>query len=309
MLFSLLMAHYNNARFLKESLNSVYAQTYTNWEVILVDDGSTDEFETVIKEFENDQRIKIFRNGKNMGCAFTKRKLTEKAIGDVLGFLDPDDTLEPKALEIMVNAHSQKPECSLIYSTHFICDENLKDKSIAGYQRTLNKNETYLLLNDGSIHHFATFKKSSYDKTEKLYPGKEYDLAIDQDLYYLLEEEGNIFFINKPLYNYRIHNGGISSLHNKSKALKAHYLVIEKSCLRRIEKLKFSKSPDAGYWKKRYKTRYHKIHILNSFHRQNWTGFLSSLFIFPFVGGMNNVVSYFKKLPREGLSLLKKSFG
>ncbi len=308
MLFSVLMAHYNNARFLKESLRSVCQQVYKNWEVIIVDDASTDSFEEVIAEFLHHPRIRIFRNEKNMGCAFTKRKCVEKANGTILGFLDPDDALHPDALKIMLKAHIDKPGCSLIHSTHYICNENLRIKSEAGYQRALPKRTPYLLINDGSIHHFATFKKTCYNRTAGITPVREYNKGIDQDLYYLLEEQGNIFFINKPLYYYRIHTGGISTLKNASLAKLGHYTIIEEACLRRIEKLKASGKPDAAYWIKKYQTRYYKIRIFNSFRRHNWGTFFSSLLLFPFKGGMKNIVDYFKKLPKEGFSLLRKSF-
>lgn len=53
-LFSVLIANYNNGKYLMEAINSVYAQTYTNWEIILVDDASTDNFKEIYKELEKD---------------------------------------------------------------------------------------------------------------------------------------------------------------------------------------------------------------------------------------------------------------
>jgi glycosyltransferase involved in cell wall biosynthesis len=308
MLFSVLMAHYNNARFLDESLKSVFGQTYTNWEIIVVDDASTDEFEKAISAYNNDSRIKVYRNSENMGCSYTKRKCVEKSSGSIIAFLDPDDTISPDALQIMMDAHIQKPECSIIHSTHYVCDENLKIIRIAEYPKALPVNTPYLLLNDGSVHAFAAFKKSCYNKTAGLTPIREYDKAIDQELYYILEDEGGIFFIDKPLYYYRIHAGSISNLGNEGAANNANYSIAEEACLRRMAKLKAGKQPDAVYWIQKYKTRYYKIRILNSFRRKQWARLITSMMIFPFVGGMENLVSYFKKLPKEGVSLIKKSF-
>src|ERR1700730_15603176 len=101
MLFSILIANYNNSRFLEDALQSVLCQTYTDWEIILVDDGSTDQFEEVADKYKPNHRIKIFRNEKNAGCGSTKRKCAEKASGSLLAFLDPDDFLHPDALKIM----------------------------------------------------------------------------------------------------------------------------------------------------------------------------------------------------------------
>jgi glycosyltransferase involved in cell wall biosynthesis len=308
MLFSVLMAHYNNARFLAQAIKSVLAQNYSNWEMVLIDDGSTDEFETVIATFKNEPRIKVYRNGRNRGCAFTKRKCVEKSSGELAGFLDPDDSLHPDAIQKMVEAHIQRPACSIIHSTHFVCDEALHIIRVAEYVRALPPQTPYLLLNDGRVHHFATFKKSCYGNTTGISCPKKIDKAIDQDLYYLLEEEGDIFFINEPLYYYRIHQGGISTMGQEGVTTMAHYAIIEAACLRRLYKLKGSQVPDKKYWAKLYRTRYYKIRIFNSFRRKQWSRFCFSLLMFPFVGGMENLYSYAKKLPKEGVGLLKKSF-
>ncbi|WP_462254644.1 glycosyltransferase family 2 protein [Ferruginibacter sp.] len=306
-LFSVLMAHYNNARFLGVSLKTVYDQTYTNWEVIIVEDGSTDNFEEVISAYKDDARIKVYRNEKNMGCSYTKAKCVEKATGEIAGFLDPDDTIHPDTLAIMVEAHLANPRCSIVHSTHYICDDKLNIIKLAEYPKALPVNTPYLLVNDGSIHHFVSFKKTCYNKTAGLSPIREYDKAIDQELYYILEETGEIFFINKPLYYYRIHKGSISNLGHEKQAMMEHYNIATKACLRRIEKLKKSNQLGASYWIKRYRTRYYKLTLLNSFRKKEWIPFLKSLVIFPFVGGMDNIISYITKLPKEGLPLIKRT--
>lgn len=308
MLFSVLMAHFNNARFLGDSLKSVFDQTYTNWEIVIVDDGSIDEFENVIGNYKNDARIKVLRNGKNKGTAYTKAKCVEMASGEIQGFLDPDDLLHPDALSIMVKAHQEKPSCSIIHSTHYICDDKMNIIKIAAYPKPLPQNTPYLLVGDGSIHHFVSYKKTSFDASAGLTPIRGFDKSSDQELYYILEEQGEVFFINKPLHYYRIHQGSISNNSNVAIATIQHYDIIEKTCLRRIQVLKSSNKADAAYWIKKYKTRYYKIRIFNSFRKKKWGTFLSSAFTFPFVGGMQNLISYCKKIPTEGMALIRKSF-
>lgn len=308
MLFSILIANYNNSRYLDCALQSVYKQTYSNWEVILIDDGSKDEFEQVISGYRDDQRIKILRNEVNMGCAYTKVRCVANATGDVLAFLDPDDALHIDALRIMSEAHQNHSECSIIHSTHFVCDQNLVVGQISQKPRELPEKTPYLLLSDGSIHAFATFKKSSYNKTEGMAPLRRNDKAVDQDLYYILEEVGKVCFINIPLYYYRIHKGSISNCGQEGAAMKEHFTIIEEACLRRISKLKLSESSDASYLIRRYRTRYYKVRIFNSFRRRLWVRFIISLIIFLFIGGMENIISYCKKLPSEGYTLIRRSF-
>ena len=71
-LFSILVANYNNGCYLMEAIESVYAQTYTNWEIIIVDDASTDNSNELYEKLSQDNRIHVYYNDKNMGCAFTK---------------------------------------------------------------------------------------------------------------------------------------------------------------------------------------------------------------------------------------------
>jgi glycosyltransferase involved in cell wall biosynthesis len=305
MLFSVLIANYNNSRFLGNALNSVLCQTYTNWEVILVDDASTDEFEEAIKPYVNDPRIKVYHNKKNHGCGYTKRRCAKNSGGAILGFLDPDDSLTPEAIKTMVDAHTANPACSLIYSTHYICDETLTIKRIADYTRPLPPDSSYLLIGDGSIHHFVSFKKQSYDQTEGISANNK--KAVDQDLYYLLEEAGNVLFIPQPLYYYRIHPGAISNAGQGKKATIAHYTIIEQACRRRINSIRSANLPGAARLIKKYRTRYYKIRILNSFRKKKFAPFFFGLFIFPFAGGFRNLVNYCKKIPREGFGLIRRS--
>jgi glycosyltransferase involved in cell wall biosynthesis len=304
MLFSVLVANYNNSPYLTTAISSVLQQTYANWEIILVDDGSTDEFEQIIAAYTTDKRIRVFRNAENQGCGFTKRACIENASGDILGFLDPDDALVPEALAIMIKAHREYPHCSLISSTHFICDEQLQVRRIADYPKPIPAGIPYLLLSDGRIHHFASFKKDRYQTTPGLSP--DYKKAVDQDLYYKLEEAGEVMYINQPLYFYRLHAGSISNFQKRHEATLWHYAVIEEACLRRIKTARNNGSP--GQLIKQYKTRYYKIRIFHSFRRRKWLSLIGNLLIFPFIGGFDNMVSYCRKLPKEGISLLRRSF-
>ncbi|MFZ4771896.1 MAG: glycosyltransferase family 2 protein, partial [Ferruginibacter sp.] len=127
MLFSILIANYNNGRFFKDCYDSIIAQTYDNWEVIIVDDQSTDDSIAIISGLiKDDKRFKLFENEQNKGCGFTKRRCAELAAGDICGFLDPDDALMPDALALMMDAHQQNKELALVHSTFYFCDEFLK---------------------------------------------------------------------------------------------------------------------------------------------------------------------------------------
>ena len=128
-LFSVLIANYNNGKYLMEAIESVRQQTYTNWEIILVDDGSTDNSADLYKELQKDERIHIFFNDENKGCGYTKRRCVELAQGELCGFLDADDALTTDALQEMVQAHKDNEDAGLIHSRYY---ESSKDLEIIG---------------------------------------------------------------------------------------------------------------------------------------------------------------------------------
>ena len=97
-LVSIVMPSFNTGKFISESIESVLNQTYRNWELLIVDDCSTDNTETIVKNF-NDDRIKFFRNDKNRGAAFSRNFALQKARGEWIAFLDSDDLWFPQKLE------------------------------------------------------------------------------------------------------------------------------------------------------------------------------------------------------------------
>ena len=209
MLFSILIANYNNGKFFKDCYDSIINQTYGDWETIIVDDHSTDDSVEFIKAItKEDARFKLYENEKNYGCGFTKRKCAELTTGELAGFLDPDDTLVPDALEIMVEAHKNNPSVSLVHSNFYFCNELLEKTSLFNRAKSVQVNDQFINLN-ASVNHFVSFKKSFYDRTPGIDPS--FQRAVDQDLYLKLSETGPFYFIDKPLYNYRIHDKGIST--------------------------------------------------------------------------------------------------
>jgi len=209
LLFSILIANYNTGKYFKDCYDSIINQTYGNWEAIIVDDRSTDNSLELIKAtIKQDARFKLYENEKNYGCGYTKRKCAELATGEICGFLDPDDTIMPDALEVMIEAHRNNPSVSLVHSSFYFCNELLEKTSLFDRAKKVEVNDRFINLN-ASVNHFVSFKKSFYNRTIGI--DLSLQRAVDQDLYLKLSETGPFYFIDKPLYNYRIHNKGIST--------------------------------------------------------------------------------------------------
>lgn len=86
-LVSVIMPSCNTGRFIEESIQSVINQTYKNWELLIVDDCSTDDTDEVVKRF-NDNRIKYIKNEKNRGAAITRNRAIQEANGEWVAFLE-----------------------------------------------------------------------------------------------------------------------------------------------------------------------------------------------------------------------------
>lgn len=225
-LFSVLIANYNNAEYLQEAIDSVLAQSYKNWEVIVVDDKSTDNPFPIYDKYKNDSRFHFYYNGQNCGCGYTKGRCAQLANGELCGFLDPDDALAPNALEVMVDAHQNHLECSLIYSTcyRYFGDKTV-DLEIWDYVGEIPEYSDFLIYHKKLVSHFVSYKKASFDLTDGLDPFLRAD--VDRDLYLRLEEVGKMLYIPVPLYYYRVNNSKSISIGTPEAENKAyHYSLV-----------------------------------------------------------------------------------
>ncbi len=212
-LFSVLLANYNNEKYLDAAIQSVFDQEYKSIEIVVVDDCSQDGSFEKLKSYGS--KIRLYKNDENMGVGYTKRRVCDLAKGQILGFLDPDDTLVKEAVNVMVQEHLKHPDAALVSSSHYVCNENLEITRLAYGAKPIPTNESYLSYGKG-ITAFATFKRAFYKETDGINP--TFKRAVDQDLYYKLEETGDVIFIDRPLYYYRIYDGSVSTHGNLSKS-------------------------------------------------------------------------------------------
>lgn len=229
--FSVLIANYNNGHFFEKCYQSLTAQTETDWEAVILDDGSTDDsLEVIRKIIGNDPRVKINQNDQNRGIGYTKKRLIQLAESEICGFLDPDDALTQHALESVLKTHAEYPEAGMVYSNLVFCDEHLNPKSVHKAKQITELDNAYYNFN-GEISHFATFKKKIYEKTSGIDPFLK--IAEDKDWYMKMCEVAPVQYIDEDLYLYRIHQNGISTTKNTEKALFWHWVALIKMAERR----------------------------------------------------------------------------
>lgn len=230
-LFSILIANFNNGCYLQDAIDSVLIQDYTRWEIIIVDDGSTDRSSEIYEKYEGDSRFRVFNNDFNRGVGYTKHRCVEMASGELCGFLDPDDVLVGKdVLSMMVQNHLNHPTASMIYSGMYRGDEHLQiEKESPG--EDIGKDSSALEMRSWPFHPFLSFKMSSYLKTDGIDPFMRN--AEDYDLYYQLEEVGEVLHLDCFQYIQRNNPRSISLNGNKYKAAVWHSYACIKAMKRR----------------------------------------------------------------------------
>ena len=125
-LVSIITPSYNSAKFIAETIQSVQNQTYTNWEMIIVDDGSSDETEHVVLSIiQNDNRIQFHKLNQNSGPAVARNTGIEKASGDYMTFIDADDIWFPTFIENNIKT-IQKTGISFVFSSYRRANEQLE---------------------------------------------------------------------------------------------------------------------------------------------------------------------------------------
>jgi glycosyltransferase involved in cell wall biosynthesis len=196
--FSIIMANYNNEKYIPDALESVLNQTFSDWELIIIDDCSTDDSLAVIEPYLQDRRIRLIRHERNKGYSAALKTGIGNIRSDYFGIFDSDDRLREDALEIMYDSHIKYPECGLIYSQFMCCDESLVPKHI-GYCAEVPAGQTNL--ENYVVSHFKTFKLRDYLKTDGY--DDEILYAEDRDICYKMEEVTKLKFVNECLYYYR----------------------------------------------------------------------------------------------------------
>lgn len=232
MLFSLLISHYNNYNYFLDCYKSILAQTCQKFEVIIVDDCSTDNSYKKLQELlKNDARFKLYRNEQNKGVGFTKRKCADLATGELCAFLDPDDALVPEAVEEMSKFFEENKSITAAYSQLYLCDKQLSSRKVFEKTSKIKSKDIHFFNLNFEVAHFFVFRKEKYLQTEGINP--ILTSAVDQDLYLKLYETGDLFYLKKPLYLYRLHNEGVSQNKQKKEKLNENWNQVLADTLRR----------------------------------------------------------------------------
>jgi glycosyltransferase involved in cell wall biosynthesis len=215
-LVTILTASYNCGNYLSQAIESVLKQTYTNWELIIVDDCSKDNSYEIAKEYANkDSRIKLLKNETRLFCSSSYAKVLAQANGDICGILDGDDCLAKDAMSNIIRIYAKYPKVGYVYTQFWICDSNLK--TIRRGHCQIPKRMGILDYESRGKHcysHWRTFRTELRNNTVLFPEGLK--SSVDKSLGYRLEEISDGGFFNTFCYFYRSNPKGISRNHKDS---------------------------------------------------------------------------------------------
>lgn len=201
---------HNYGRFLADAIASVQAQVFPDWELIVLDDGSTDDTQRVLDPFRNEPRLKILANGDHRGLRRSANRCIKEARGDYILRLDADDLLHPHALDAFRREASRSPDVSVFFSDYYYIDESGEILGVEAFSDG-ERASTFPPHGSGSFVRKDTFQRIGF-----------YDESLDTDFRWAAGH-GHEFWLKLqraglraqhvplPLFSYRQHGPSVSS--------------------------------------------------------------------------------------------------
>jgi glycosyltransferase involved in cell wall biosynthesis len=210
---SVIIISYNRGPLIGRSIKSVLKQTYQNYEIIIVDDSSIDNTESIVKKYiEKDSRVTYTRHSQNMGISKARNTGIRLARGNFVAFQDSDDEWLPEKLEIQVEAFKQySPKLGMVYSDMWKIVNGVKESFYSPIFMPLDSNiyEKALDFKVKNIGIGTTLIRKNVFQQVGLFDEK---LNCLEDLEFFIRLTKNFYFfhINKPLINYYLSGKNIS---------------------------------------------------------------------------------------------------
>ena len=230
-LVSIIMPSYNTASFIEETIQSVLNQTYTNWELIIVDDCSTDNTDEVLENIK-DSRIRYFKNDKNSGAAVSRNKALREAKGQWIAYLDSDDLWMPEKLEKQIH-FMETNGYAFSYTNYEEIDVNGNKTgvSITGPKK-ITKTGMFNYCWPGCLTVMFDANKIGLIQIEDIKKNNDYAMWLK------VCRKADCFLLDETLGQYRKGRIGSVSTHSIKTMIGWHYkLYHEAECMGKIESL------------------------------------------------------------------------
>lgn len=222
-LVSVIMPSYNTAEYISESIASVQKQTYTDWELIIVDDCSSDNTDEIVKPFLSDKRIKYIKNETNSGAAVSRNRALREAKGKWIAFLDSDDLWLPMKLERQI-LFMKNNGYHFSYTNYIEMNEDSvpKGRRITGPKK-ITKHGMYNYCWPGCL-------TVMYDaETVGLVQIADIKKNNDYAMWLMIGKKVVCYLLDETLAIYRRNRTGSISSHSVKMMIRWHYILFRKA--------------------------------------------------------------------------------
>ena len=309
---SILIPVYNAEPFLAGTIDSVLAQTYTDWELIIVEDKSSDKSFQIAKQYEAlyPEKIKVYQNDSNLGMLQNWNKGIDLCKNELFVKLDADDIWLPTFLEKSIAVLDQYPEVGLVFTKYVNIDAN--DSIIPNTEITLpdfatekpfstiplvqlgqDKMLQYPILRQG----LSVMRRAIFDEIGKyrFLISKDTQAATDTEFYFRLGLHHAIYCINETLYHYRIHATSISKTDTDSQ-LSSKKMYEIKRCI--LEYFYAQKTIDTPFYNKnRTQVQFnYNVFLIQKFRKEKNSSKMVSLLVKTvFLSPIKTITFYHKR--------------
>ena len=204
---SVIFPVYNGEKYVREAFQSILDQTFEDFELIVIDDGSTDNSFEILSQFK-DPRIRLLRNEKNQGIIFTLNKAISEAKGEFLARMDADDISDPKRFAVQLSFLEKNPSVGVCGTMMKLVNSNKIQKR--RFFEPESVKAAFLMTNQ--LVHPSVMMRRDLFSTSEIY-SDIYPHAEDYALWISLLPKTKICVLHEVLLNYRTHANQVSRIH------------------------------------------------------------------------------------------------
>ena len=203
-LVSVVMNCLDSERYLREAIDSVYAQTHSDWEIVFVDNGSRDASPRIAKSY--DSRLRYLRNDQTVALGRARNQALQAARGELICFLDCDDRWLAHKLARQIAFLHAHPRVEFLHSNFYFIDARGR-RTATGYRRQQPDGQVF----GNFLRHFelnlqtVMVRKPALERLDELFDAT-LSLAEDYDLFMRLLHDAELGYIHEPLAEYRVHS-------------------------------------------------------------------------------------------------------
>ena len=245
---------YNSEKYLKETLDSIVNQTYKDWELVIINDGSTDSTEAIVKEYIEKGYPIVYHYQKNHGLGYSRNEALKRSSGEFIAFIDHDDMWLPYKLEKQVEILKGDNDVDFVYSNYYCLKDGKQKVCFKRFNPEGNVFKKFLRQYPVALL-TVMLNKSAIDRLGSLFD-TNLKLSEEYELFMRILYHARVRYIHEPLAIYRLHPqmGSLKYIDrwpdemdyilNK---LRNIYPYFEKDCFDEIEYMKAK----IGYYKAR----------------------------------------------------------